>query len=218
MKTNNELQTDVMEELHWEPSVNSAEIGVSAEDGVITLTGYVDSYSEKLASRNAASRVYGVTGVADELKVRLPDYNKRTDEDIVRSAANAIAWNAKVPTDCVKVIVANGWVTLEGEVNWQFERDAAEEAVHHLRGVLGISNEILVKPVVEKLEVAGRIEGALQRNARLDAEKIKVDASGNKITLRGTVHSFAEREEAERAVWSTPGVSEVENRLKVRFD
>ena len=97
-----------------------------------------------------------MTGVADELKVRLPDYNKRTDEDIVRSAANAIAWNAKVPTDCVKVIVANGWVTLEGEVNWQFERDAAEEAVHHLRGVLGISNEILVKPVVEKLEVAGQ--------------------------------------------------------------
>jgi osmotically-inducible protein OsmY len=218
MKNAKELQEDVIEELHWEPSVKAAAIGVSAEDGVITLTGSVDSYSEKLAARNAASRVFGVTAVADELKVRLPDYNRRTDEDIARSAANAIAWNAKIPADCVKAVVEDGWVTLEGEVNWQYERNAAEEAVHHLRGVLGVSNEIAVKPLVQKLEVAGKIESALARNARLDAERIKVELKGSKIFLRGTVHSFAERDEAERAVWSTPGVSEVENQLKVRFD
>jgi osmotically-inducible protein OsmY len=218
MKNDNEVQDDVMHELHWEPSVKAAGIGVSAKDGVITLTGSVESYSEKLAARNAAGRVFGVKAIADELEVRLPDYNKRTDEDLARSVANAIAWNAKIPKDCVKAVVQDGWVTLEGEVNWQYERHAAEEAVHHLRGVLGISNEIVVKPLVQMVEVTGKIISAFERNARFDARKIKVDARGNTIILNGSVRSFAEREDAELAAWSTPGVSEVENNLTVKSD
>jgi osmotically-inducible protein OsmY len=218
MRNDNELQEDIMAELQWEPSVKAAEIGVSAKDGVITLTGSVESYSEKLAARDAASRVFGVKAVADEINVRLPDDDKWTDEDIARSAANAIACNARVPKDCVKAVVQNGWVTLEGEVNWQYERYAAEGAVHDLRGVRGISNEIVVKPLVQELDVTSKIKSAFERNARLDAGEIKVDARGNTVILKGIVHSFVEREEAERAAWSTPGVSDVENNLKVKFD
>jgi len=218
MKSDTELQDDVMAELQWEPSVKASGIGVSAKDGVVTLSGMVESYSEELAARNAASRVFSVKGVADELQVRLPDYNKSTDEDIARSAANAIAWNANVPLDCVKAVVQNGWVTLEGEVNWQFERYAAEEAVHHQRGVLGISNEIVVKPLVQKLDVTSKIISAFERDARLDAGKIKINARGNKITLSGSVRSYEEKDEALRAAWSTPGVAEVDDKLIVKFD
>jgi osmotically-inducible protein OsmY len=207
-----------MSELEWEPSVNAAGIGVSAKDGVITLTGFVESYSEKLAARDAASRVFGVKAIADELKVRLADYNKWTDEDIGRSAANAIAWSAVVPKDCVKAVVQNGWVTLEGEVNWYFESRAAEEAVRHIRGVVGISNEIVVEPLVQKLEVTNKIKDAFERNGRLDAPNIKVETQGNTVILSGSVHSFVEKEEATTAAWSAPGVSGVQNNLKVKFD
>ncbi len=207
-----------MAELQWEPSVKASGIGVSAKDGVVTLSGIVDSYSEEIAARNATSRVFSVKGVADELHVRLPDYNKSTDEDVARTAANAIAWNARVPKDCVKAVVQNGWVTLEGEVNWQFERYAAEEAVHHQRGVLGISNEIVVTPLVPKLDVTSKITSAFERDARLDAGKITIDARGNKITLGGSVHSYEEKDEAARAAWSTPGVAEVDNKLIVKLD
>jgi osmotically-inducible protein OsmY len=218
VKNDNELQEDVVAELQWEPSVKASGIGVSAKDGVVTLSGVVDSYSEKLAARNATSRVFSVKGIADELRVRLPDYHKSTDEDIVRSAANAIAWNSNVPKDCVKAVVQNGWVTLEGEVNWQFERYAAEEAVHHQRGVTGISNEIVVKPLVPKLDMTSKVTSAFERDARLDAGKIKIGARGNKITLSGSVHSYDEKDKASRAAWSTPGVAEVDNNLIVKFD
>ena len=218
MKNDTELQEDVMAELQWEPRVKASGIGVTAKDGIVTLSGTVDSYSEEIAAIDATSKVFSVKGVADELHVRLPDYNKTTDEDIARSAANAIAWNSNVPKDCVKAVVQNGWVTLEGEVNWQFERNAAEAAVHHQRGVLGLSNEIVVKPLVQKLDVTSKIASAFERDAKLDAEKIKIDARGNKITLSGSVHSYAEKDEADRAAWCTPGVAAVDNKLIVKFD
>ncbi len=218
MKNDAVLKDDVAAELEWEPSVKAAGIGVSAKDGVVTLTGSVDSYSEELSASEAASRVFGVKAVADELTVRLPDYNTWTDEDLARSAANAIAWNVNVPKDCVKVVVKDGWITLTGEVNWQFEKGAAKEAVHHSRGLRGVSNEIAVKPVVEKLAVTDKIRSAFERNGRLDAGKIKVETRGSQIALNGSVHSVAEREEAALAAWSTPGVTGVENKLTVRFD
>ena len=218
MKNDAVLKDDVAAELEWEPSVKAEGIGVSAKDGVVTLTGSVDSYSEELSASEAASRVFGVKAVADELTVRLPDYNTWTDEDLARSAANAIAWNVNVPKDCVKVVVKDGWITLTGEVNWQFEKGAAKEAVHHSRGLRGVSNEIAVKPVVEKLAVTDKIRSAFERNGRLDAGKIKVETRGSQIALNGSVHSVAEREEAALAAWSTPGVTGVENKLTVRFD
>lgn len=218
MKSDTMLKEDVTSELQWEPSVKESGIGVSVKDGVVTLTGSVDSYSEELSAWNAASRVLGVKAVADELSVRLPDYNKWNDEDLARSAANAIAWNVSLPTDHVKVMVKDGWITLSGEVNWQYQREAARDAVHYLRGLRGVSNEVVVKPTVQKLDVTGKIKSAFERNGRLDAGKITVDAWGNKITLSGNVHSFAEKDEAGIAAWSTPGVVEVDNKLTVKFD
>ena len=209
------LKKAVLNELGWDPSVNASRIGVSMEGGIATLSGEVESYAEKVAALHAASRVFGVRGVADEIKVRLPDYNERTDADIARSAANALAWTATVPPDCVKVVVEDGWLTLEGEVNWQFEREAAEAAVRSLRGIVGISNDITVRPMVDKIEVKNRIEDALERHAQIDAQKVKVETKGTKIILRGKVSSCFERKEAERISWATPGVTEVEDELIV---
>jgi osmotically-inducible protein OsmY len=218
MESDAVLKDDVTAELEWEPSVKASGIGVSAKDGVVTLSGSVDSYSEGLSAWNAASRVFGVRAVADELTVRLPDYNKWSDEDLARSAANAIAWNVNVPRDCVKVMVKDGWITLTGEVNWQYEKGAAKEAVHHSRGLRGVSNEIVVRPIVEKLDGTDNIRSAFERNGRLDAGKIKVDTKGNHITLNGAVHSFSEKAEAALAAWSTPGVAGVEDKLTVKLD
>ena len=220
MKTDSELQRDVMTELKWEPTIHAAEIGVAVKDGVVTLTGDVDTYIMKWAAERAVKRVLGVKGVAEEIKVTLPDPYKRTDEDIARSATNVLNWNFWVPRDRVKVMVQDGWITLSGEVDFWYQKERAEDAVRHMIGVSGVTNRITIKPpvpTVKAFEVKSGIEDALKRNARLlrDADKIRVETSGSKVILHGTVGSWADYEEAEYAAYCAPGVSEVENKLTV---
>ena len=213
--TDLELKKSVEAELNWEPSVNAAEIGVAVKDGVVTLTGRVGSYWEKVAAENAAARVAGVRAVANELEIHLPSSNERTDEDIAQAAVNRLEWSVSVPKDRIKVKVSKGWLTLEGTVDWQYQKTAAEEAVRNLAGVKGVLNHIEVKPQVSKTEVKSAIEAALKRSAEVDAKRITVETDGDKVILRGTVRSWFEREEAERAAWRAPGVRSVDNRITI---
>jgi osmotically-inducible protein OsmY len=213
--TDLELKRNVESELDWEPSVNAAEIGVAVKDGIVTLTGHVQSYWQKIAAERAASRVSGVKAVANELEIRLPASSERTDEDIAHAAVNALAWSVSVPADRIKVKVSKGWITLEGTVEWKYQKAAAEKAVRDLTGVKGVVNLVEVKPRASTVEVKAAIEAALKRSAEVDASRITVEADGDKVILRGTVRSWSEREEAERAAWRSPGVRFVDNRITV---
>lgn len=213
--TDNELQQDVLRELQWEPSVDAAHIGVSVKNGVVTLSGHVPSYAEKYAAEKAAKRVHGVRAVANELDVNLPGSSERTDEDVAMGVVNALKANTLVPDQKVKVTVSKGWVTLEGEVEWNYEKTAAENAIRYLTGVKGVSNLITVKPRVSPSDIKDKIERAFKRSAELDANRITVEVDGGKVTLRGTVRSWAERDEAAREAWAAPGVWSVENHIVV---
>jgi osmotically-inducible protein OsmY len=213
--TDLELKKSVESELSYEPSINPAEIGVAVKDGIVTLTGRIPSYWEKVAAEHAAMRVAGTKAVVNQIEVRLPTSSERTDEDIARAALDALKWSVLIPPDRIKVKVSKGWVTLEGMVDWQFQKTAAEKAVRKLYGVLGVSNFVEVKVSVSKSEVKAAIESALKRSAEVDANQIKVETDGDKVILRGSVRSWFEREEAERAAWRSPGVRSVDNRLLV---
>ncbi|HWO31468.1 MAG TPA: BON domain-containing protein [Candidatus Acidoferrum sp.] len=211
--TDEEIQKDVLAELKWDAQVQPNEIGVSVKDGVVTLTGWVDSYLKKWAAEDAAHRVGGVKAVANDIEVKL--FSERTDADIAEAAVRALQWDASVPADKIQVTVSKGWVTLKGEVNWNFEKQDAERVVRRLTGVKGVSNLITVKPSTTPSELKKRIEDALVRNAKVDANKITVEVQGSKAILKGAVRAWVEKEEAERVAWLAPGVTSVENRITV---
>jgi osmotically-inducible protein OsmY len=215
MKTNLQLQQDVMDELQYEPSIEAAGIGVTAREGIVTLTGSVKSYAEKWSAAQAAERVSGVKAVVDEIKVKLPFAHERGDEDIALAAVQALQWDIQVPHTRIMVKVEQGRITLEGDVDYKYQQTAAMNAVRNLTGVTGVVNFIHVKPTANASEVKVTIENALRRAAETDAQQIMVDVVNDKVTLRGTVHSWAERSEAERAAWSAPGVRVVEDNLSV---
>jgi len=214
--TDIDLRRNVEAELNWEPGIKSpAAIGVRVKDGIVTLTGYVESYAEKLTAERAALGVAGVKAVVNNLEVRLPTSSQRTDEDIARSAAQALDWTVGIPRDQIKLAVNDGWVTLKGNVEWYFQKVAAEDAVRHLTGVKGVINQIEVRPAVSKDVVKSKIDEALKRSAELEAQRIQVETTGSKVILRGTVHSWWQKKEAERVAWQAPGVTQVENQIEV---
>ena len=215
MKSDSKLQQDVQEELVWDPRIGRSEIGVAVKDGVVTLSGVVRSYPKKEAAIKAAERVAGVRVVADDLRVSPSDEEARTDMDIAHTVADSLRWDIEVPDDKIKARVDNGWVWLDGEVEFEYERAAAERAVRYLSGVTGVSNNVRIRKAVWAPEVKVRIENALKRNASLDAQGITVTAHDGQVTLRGKVHSWSARADAERAAWSAPGVVSVKDELAI---
>ncbi|HET9626704.1 MAG TPA: BON domain-containing protein [Kofleriaceae bacterium] len=215
MKTDSQLKQDVTNELKWEPSVNETHIGVSVKNGIVTLSGHVPTYGEKYGAEKAAKRVAGVKAVADELDVKLASSATRTDEDIAAACLAALKAHSSVPDEKIKLVVNSGWITLEGLVDWQYQKTAAESAIRYLNGVLGITNSIKLVPRATIADVKDKIEAAFKRSARIDAAGIVVEVHDGKVTLRGKVHSLTEKTDAQYAAWSAPGVFVVENDLVV---
>jgi osmotically-inducible protein OsmY len=218
MKTNEELQKDVQNAIKWEPLLNAAEIGVTARNGVITLTGVVDSYSKKTEAENAAKNVTGVKAVAETIEVNYGSSFRKNDTEIANEVLNAFKWNWEVPADKIKVKVESGWVTLEGELEWHYQKEAAKKAVAHLMGVKGVSNNITIKSETRDAVEQSDVECALERSWSIDDEDVDVAVSGNRVTLTGTVSSLYQKDEAGRLAWNAPGVFSVDNELLVDFD
>ena len=216
-KTDTEIKNDVLSELKYEPSIKVTDIGVLVKEGIVTLTGYTTSFNEKLIAVHAVKRVAGVVAIADDIELKIPDANHRTDGEIAAAAAHQIAWATTIPTGTVEIVVRNGWIVLEGEVEWWYQKNAAETVVRHLSGVHGVSNSISIKSTAKIPAVCMGIEAAIARNAMLDASKIRVEIVGSKVILHGTVRTLAQREEAERIAWAAQGVFSVEDHLAVKW-
>jgi osmotically-inducible protein OsmY len=215
MKSDHEIELDVKEELRWDPDLDAADIAVSVKKGVVTLAGFVKNYAAKYDAETAAKRVAGVLGVADDIEVRIPSVDQRPDPEIARDAVAAIKSQLPISSESTKVIVKDGWVTLEGRVEWQYQRNTAETSVRRIKGVKGVSNLIQLKPRVQPSEIKRKIQDAFKRSAEVDADHITVEATGGEVVLKGTVRSWIERQEAERAAWAAPGVTKVEDRIVV---
>ena len=215
MKPDIVLKEQVLEELEWDPAIKAASIGVAVKGGVVTLSGDVESYHEKIEAERTALRVSGVKGLASGIVVQLPGASRRSDADIARAAVDALEWNSSIPPGRIQVVVSKSWISLEGEVEWGYQRTAAEEAVRRLTGVLGVSNHLTVKPGLTSGAIKTRIEEAFTRSAEVDAKRIRVEIDGSAVTLRGAVKSWAERQEAERVAWASPGVASVLNQLAI---
>ena len=217
MKTDTALQQDILAELEWEPSVNAANVGVAVKDGVVTLTGHVDTYAEKHDAERAARRVSGVKAIAVEMDVRLAGSDQRTDSDIARTAINVLEWNTSVPRDSVQVRVENGWLTLSGEVQWEYQRQSVADGVRSLMGVTGVSDRIVLEPDVSSDAIRADIEAALKRRAQKDSRRISVSVDGHEVTLGGSVASWAEKDLANHSAWGTAGVRNVVDHMTVAY-
>ena len=217
MKSDSQLKQDVVAELSWEPSVNAAQIGVEVKGGIVTLSGHVDSFAEKWHAERATQRVSGVNALAIEMEVKLPGSAKRTDADIARSAESALQWTWNLPKDTVKVMVENGWVTLTGDVDWEYQRKSAARSVRYLLGVTGVSDQIGIKAKATSSAVKSDIEAALKRRALSDAQEISVDVQGGDVTLTGVVHSWSERDLARHSAWGSVGVRKVIDNITLAF-
>lgn len=215
LRSDADIQAEVLSELKWEPRVQATEIGVAVKDGVVTLTGFVDSYTKRWAAEDATHRVRGVKAVANDIEIRLGVGGERTDPEIAAAAARALQWDALLVPEKIDVTVSKGWITLRGTVDWQYKKHEAERVVRNLSGVKGVSNLIDVRPKVQPAEIRKQVEQALVRSAQTDAGRISVEVDGNKVTLKGTVRAWVERQEAERAAWRAPGVMTVDNRITV---
>jgi len=215
MKSDSEIERDVRDELQWDPDLNAEDIAISVKNGVVTLAGFTPSYTDRLEAEAAAKRVTGVLGVANDIEVRLPVIDQRPDPDIARDAVAALKAQLPISHDRIKVIVKDGWLTLEGAVEWQYQKSTAESAVRKVKGVKGVTNVITVKPKAEPADIQRKIQEAFKRNAEVDANRITVETHGGEVILKGTVRSWIEREEAERVAWSAPGVTRVEDRIVV---
>lgn len=215
MKSDAQLKNDVTRELAWDPAVNPANVGVAVKNGVVTLTGHLETYSEKRAIERAVQRVQGVQALAVELDVRLAPAHKRSDSEIAEAVEAALRWHSEVPNEHLQVRVEKGWVTLKGEVDWDYQRRAAERAVRPLVGVVGVSNDIGLMVRATPADVGSRIREALERHARDESKRIEVSVQGTRVVLRGHVHSWAERAAAQGAAWAAPGITSVENHIAI---
>jgi osmotically-inducible protein OsmY len=215
MKSDSEIERDVREELKWDPDLDAEDIAVSVKNGVVTLAGFTRSYTDRLEAEAAAKRVAGVLAVANDIEVRLPAIDQRPDPDIARDAVASLKSELPISHDKIKVIAKDGWITLEGAVEWQYQKTTAENTVRKVKGVKGVTNVIMVKPKVEPSDLKRKIQEAFKRNAEVDANRITVETNGSEVVLKGTVRSWIERDEAERVAWSAPGITKVDDRIVV---